>query len=109
MLLPNKWIENSIEAYLYQRTTVSQKIYWVVLAAISITLVSLPFIYVDITVQGSGIIRPAAEKTEIISPLSELVDSVFIREGSQVKKGDAILRFRTNQTDYKISYQTSRL
>lgn len=109
MLLPNKWIENSIEAYLYQRTTVSQKIYWVVLAAISITLVSLPFIYVDITVQGSGIIRPAAEKTEIISPLSELVDSVFIREGAQVKKGDAILRFRTNQTDYKISYQTSRL
>lgn len=109
MLLPNKWIENSIEAYLYQHTTVSQKIYWVVLAAISITLVSLPFIYVDITVQGSGIIRPVAEKTEIISPLSELVDSVFIREGAQVKKGDAILRFRTNQTDYKISYQTSRL
>ena len=109
MLLPNKWIENSIEAYLYQHTTVSQKIYWVVLAAISITLISLPFIYVDITVQGSGIIRPVAEKTEIISPLSELVDSVFIREGAQVKKGDAILRFRTNQTDYKISYQTSRL
>lgn len=109
MLLPNKWIENSIEAYLYQHTTVSQKIYWVVLAAISITLVSLPFIYVDITVQGSGIIRPVAEKTEIISPLSELVDSVFIREGAQVKKGDAILRFRTNQNDYKISYQTSRL
>lgn len=109
MLLPNKWIENSIEAYLYQRTTVSQKIYWVVLAAIFITLASLPFIYVDITVQGSGIIRPAAEKTEIISPLSELVDSVFIREGAQVKKGDVILRFRTHQTDYKISYQTSRL
>lgn len=109
MLLPDKWIENSIEVYLYQHTTVSQKIYWVALVAVAITLVSLPFIYVDITVQGSGIIRPIAEKTEIISPLSELVDSVFIREGAQVKKGDVILRFRSHQTDYKISYQNDRL
>lgn len=109
MLLPGKWIENSIEAYLYQRTTVSQKIYWIVLVAVSVTLLSLPFIYVDITVQGSGVIRPVAEKTEIVSPLSELVDSVFIREGAQVKRGDVILRFRTNQADYNISYQSGRL
>ena len=33
MLLPNEWIENSIETYIYQYTTKSQIIYWVVLAA----------------------------------------------------------------------------
>ena len=32
MLLPNEWIENSIETYIYQHTTKSQVIYWVVLA-----------------------------------------------------------------------------
>ena len=32
MLLPNEWIENSIETYIYQHTTKSQIIYWVVLA-----------------------------------------------------------------------------
>ena len=31
-LLPNEWIENSIEVYNYQHTTKSQAIYWVVLA-----------------------------------------------------------------------------
>ena len=108
-LLPNEWIENSIEVYNYQHTTKSQIIYWVVLAAVTVALVSLPFIYVDISVRGSGVVRPVAEKTEIASPITELVDSVYVREGSQVKKGDILLRFRTNSADYKINYQTHRL
>lgn len=62
MLLPNEFIENSIETYIYKHTTTSQKIYWVVLAAVTVALASLPFIYVDISVQGLGIIRPVAEK-----------------------------------------------
>lgn len=32
-----------------------------------------------------------------------------MHEGQQVNKGDILLRFRTNQSDYKINYQTSRL
>lgn len=54
MLLPNEWIENSIETYIYQHTTKSQIIYWVVLAAVAAAIIALPFIYVDISVQGSG-------------------------------------------------------
>ena len=109
MLLPNEWIENSIETYIYQHTTKSQVIYWIVLLAVTITLVALPFIYVDISVQGSGVVRPVAEKAEITSSITEIVDSVFVKEGEQVNKGDVILRFRTNSSDYKINYQTSRL
>ena len=108
-LLPNEWIENSIEVYNYRQTTKSQVIYWVVLAAITIALVSLPFIYVDISVRGSGVVRPVAEKTEITSPITELVDSVYVREGSRVQKGDILLRFRTSSSDYKINYQIHRL
>lgn len=109
MILPEEWIENSIETYIYQRTTKSQIIYWVVLLAITAAFVALPFIYVDISVKGNGVIRPLAEKAEIISPLTEMVDSVYVREGDKVKKGDIILRFRTYGTDHKINYQTSRL
>ena len=109
MLLPNEWIENSIETYIYQHTTKSQIIYWVVLAAVTAAIIALPFIYVDISVQGSGVVRPVAEKTEIKSAITELVDSVYVREGDQVNKGDILLRFRTNSSDYKINYQTNRL
>lgn len=109
MLLPNEWIENSIETYIYQHTSKSQIIYWIVLFAVTVTLAALPFIYVDISIQGSGVVRPVAEKAEITSSITEIVDSVFVKEGEQVNKGDVILRFRTNSSDYKINYQTNRL
>ena len=107
MLLPNEWIENSIETYIYQYTTKSQIIYWVVLAAVTAAMIALPFIYVDISVQGSGVVRPITEKTEIKSSITELIDSVYVREGDQVNKGDVLLRFRTNNSDYK-SLSTNR-
>lgn len=103
MLLPPEWIENSIETYIYQHATKSQKIYWVVLALIAGALVSLPFIYVDISVQGAGIIRPVVEKTEIKASITELVDSVFVREGTVVSKGDVILKFRTDNSGYRFA------
>ncbi len=109
MLLPNELIENSIETYIYQHTTKSQIIYWIVLAAITIAIILLPFINVDISVQGNGIVRPVSEKTEIKSPISELVENIYVHEGQNLKKGDAILRFRTNDSDYKIDYQSERL
>lgn len=109
MLLPEEWIENSIETYLYQHTTKSQIIYWVVLLTVTAAIVALPFIYVDISVQGSGVVRPMTEKTEIKAAIAELVDSVYVREGDKVNKGDVLLRFRTNNSDYKINYQNARL
>ncbi|MDR0746193.1 MAG: HlyD family secretion protein [Mediterranea sp.] len=109
MLLPPEWLENSIESYTYQQTTHSQRIYWIALIVVLAALISLPFIYVDISVQGSGVVRPIAEKTEIKAPVTELVDSVYIREGATVNKGDIILTFRTSNSDYKIAYQSNRL
>lgn len=109
MLLPNEWIENSIETYIYQHTTKSQIIYWVVLAALTATLIALPYIYVDISIQGGGVVRPITEKTEIKSAISEYVDSVFIREGQHVEKGDVLLQFRTSNADNKINYQSNRV
>jgi len=108
-LLPSELIENSIDAYIAKHPTKSQKIYWVVLVAVSIALISLPYIYVDISVQNSGVVRPAAEKTEINAPVSEFVDSVFISEGSKINKGDTILTLRANASNYKINHQQSRL
>lgn len=109
MLLPNEWIENSIETYIYQHTTKSQIIYWVVLAALTVTLIALPYIYVDISIQGGGVVRPITEKTEIKSAVTEYIDSVFVREGQQVEQGDILLCFRTNNADNKINYQSNRV
>ena len=86
-ILPEDWIDDSLENYLYHHTTKSHIIYVVVVLAVSAALISLPFIYVDITVNGSGIIRPTAERSTITAPVSEIVDSVFVHEGDKLIKG----------------------
>jgi multidrug resistance efflux pump len=109
MLLPSEFIRNSIDAYIDKHPTKSQKIYWVALAAVIIAIGALPFIYVDISVRDAGIVRPAAEKTQILSPVTEFVDSIYVSEGKTVKAGDTLLTFRANASEYKINYQQSRL
>ena len=108
-LLPSELISNSIDAYISKHPTQSQKIYWVVLVAVVVAMVSLPFIYVDVSVQDAGIVRPAAEKTEIKSSITEFVDSVYLTEGRKVNLGDTLLTFRANASNYKIQYHQNRL
>jgi len=108
-IIPSEFIKDSIDAYIAKYSTTSQKIYWVVLIAIVATLAALPFIYVDVSVQESGIIRPIAEKTEIRANITEFVDSVFVKEGQILNLGDTILTFRQSSSDYQIQYQQKRI
>ena len=103
------WIENNIETYTFQYAAKSSYIYCSILIFITIIIIALPFIYVDISIQEYGIIRPITEKTELKSTMTELVESVFINEGEKIKKGDTILIFRTTQSDYQINLQKNRL
>nr|WP_235899262.1 HlyD family efflux transporter periplasmic adaptor subunit [Hallella mizrahii] len=71
-------------------------------------IVLLPFIYVDVSVEGTGNVRPKTERSTIIAPVTEIVDEVYVKEGDAVVKGQPILKFRTDNTDVKINYQRSQ-
>jgi len=108
-IIPSEFIKDSIDSYIANYSTTSQKIYWVVLIAVVAVLISLPFIYVNVSVQESGIIRPVAEKTEIRANITELVDSVYVKEGQAVNAGDTILVFRQSYPEYQIQYRQKRI
>lgn len=109
MLLSDEWLNNSIEAYIHSIKPTSQSIYWSILISIICIIIALPFIYIDISIQSYGIIRPITEKTEIKSMITELVDSVYTREGNKIRKGDTILQFRINELTHETNYQNKRL
>lgn len=109
ILLPPEWIENSIENYIYHQTTKSQIVYWIVLATIALSIILLPFIYVDVSVQSIGIVRPITETTEIKATVSEIISEVYVHEGQKVKKGELLLRFRSSSPHEKIQYQEKLL
>ena len=69
-------------------------IYWLILLMVISIMVSLPFIYLDISVKSQGIIRPKDEKTELKSFVSTTIDSIYCKEGDTVKKGDVIIQLR---------------
>lgn len=87
IFLSDKVIENSIEAYLPHVTVKSQIIYIVVILTLILALASLPFIYVNVNIQSSGIIRPIAEKTEIKTLVAGRIDQILVRNGQYVTKG----------------------
>ena len=107
--IPSEFIKDSIDSYIAQYSTTSRKIYWAVLIAVVVAFIALPFIYVNVSVQEPGVIRPVAEKTEIRSNITELVDSVFVKEGQTVSAGDTILVFRQSAPECQIQYQQKRI
>ena len=108
-ILPSEFINNGIDVYLAKHTATSWKIYWLAILIVIVSLISLPFIYVDVSVQESGIIRPVVEKTEIRSSITEWVDSVYVKEGQKLYQGDTILTFLQANPDFQIEYQQKRL
>lgn len=98
--------ENSADVYLYKHRVRSNIIYIIALATIVIAISLLPVIYVDITVSALGNIRPISEKTMVTASVTEIVDSVYVREGQEIQKGDIILTQRTLKIQNQQEYRT---
>ena len=103
-IIPSNLLETLTEYHLFKNTSKSQAIYIVIVFSILTIAVALPFIYVNITVQGIGIIRPVIEKTEVKSVISGIVSEVMIKEGESVKAGQTLIKFFSNNIDSKINY-----
>jgi multidrug resistance efflux pump len=109
MLLPQEYINDSAESYFYKNRIPSLVIYWTFLVVVVVVLILLPFIYIDISLSSSGFVRPKSEITTLISPVSEVVEKTYFNEGDEIHKGDVLLTFRTEKSDYKIHYDKSIL
>ena len=101
-IFPTESIDFSEEYHLAENTVKSQVIYSVIVLSVIAFLLSLPYIYVDITMQADGLIRPKSEKTEIKTITSGIVTNIFISEGQEVRKGDTLLTLRDNNVKSKI-------
>ena len=106
--LTHEWVLDNVDTYLYRKRPKRRIVYLTVLAAVSAVIISLPFVYVDITVQSGGVVRPNGEISIITSPMTETVERVCAKEGDKLRKGDEILRFRTSSPDGRIRYQQDR-
>ena len=107
-IFPVEITEHSVEQHWADHSTRSQVIYISLLAFVIVAIASLPFIYVNISVQSSGLIRPMAEKTEVKSPTTGKVAEVLVRDNQSVKKGQPLLTLQTDLIDQQVSFNEQR-
>jgi len=102
-LFPSDIIQSTVEAYLPKVAVRSQLIYTLILLSIFGILVSLPFVFIDISVQSNGIIRTVSEKTEIKSLISGTVKAVNVSENQNVRQNSTLFVVATDYFDTKLN------
>ena len=102
-MLSMEHISNSSISYLPSLRTRYHLIYWVIMIAIIGSLFASKFVYTDIYVSSSGVIRPATERTEIRSLVSGIVDSIFLKDGDLVEKDQLVIKVKDLHTADKLN------
>jgi len=90
-LVPLDNEENLFETFWVKNSIKSQIIYITILLILIGGFVGMFFIKVNVTIHGTGIIRPELEKTEIKTLCSGIVNWVGIKEGDFVFGGQEII------------------
>ncbi|MBN1925153.1 MAG: hypothetical protein JW798_04895 [Prolixibacteraceae bacterium] len=98
-LFPPEIIEHTTESYFAKYSKGTRVIYVVVLLALLAAWAVTPFIKVDITTQGRGIIRSSQENNALHAAVYAKVQKVFLQENQAVSAGDTLVVLCTNEID----------
>ncbi|MBQ4801738.1 HlyD family efflux transporter periplasmic adaptor subunit [Aquimarina sp. MMG015] len=108
-LFPKEIIENTVEVHQFKHRNRSKVIYGLILAAILIAFILLPFIKVDIYTTARGMLKPSKERIAITPLQSGKVVYVDLLDNQQVKKGDTLLMTNREILDEKIQLSTTTI
>ncbi|GLU55967.1 HlyD family secretion protein [Dyadobacter frigoris] len=105
---PADVLENSIENYLPRVAVRSQWIYTITILAVIMTLFSLPFLYIDISVPSNGNLRTKNEKTELRSLVNGVIQNALVNENQSVKKGEILYEINSQELSTKSQLNTDQ-
>lgn len=102
-LLPSETLQDSTYTWLPSIRVKTQIVYVFTIVFLAAALISLPFIKVDVSANGSGLVRPVAEKNELHCFMSGTIAEVLVTEGQHVEKGQLLVRMQQDINDNKLS------
>jgi HlyD family secretion protein len=101
-LFPIEIQEYTVQNFYKRRQVTSKIIYAIIIFLFAGIIISLPFIYVDVTTQSRGVVRSAGENNGIQSAIYAEIDKTVLFENKNVKKGDTLIWFKTEELDEQI-------
>jgi len=90
-LIPSSISNQTLEAYLVKISARSRIIYWIIIGTVVALIASLPYIFVDVSVQARGYFQSDIEKQVVYTPFQGKVRYTSVRNGERVEKGDTLL------------------
>ena len=84
-------------------------VYWAAMLLCASALISLPIVHVDVSVQASGRVRPAVERSSIVARTAGFVSSVRVRDNDLVKAGDTLLTLESQALQAKWDFNRTQL
>jgi HlyD family secretion protein len=96
-------LENSVENLIAKNRVKSFSFYGIVLLLLLATLCSLPFIFVDVSSQARGIVRPAGDNVPIVSLVSGNIIRLHMKNNLRVKRGDTLLLVDAQSIDSQVA------
>ena len=109
MIFPPEIINDTTESLFAKHTTRSKVIYMTVVVAIAVVLVSLPFIYVEISTQARGIIRTPFENNQLQTVVYGEIVQINIAENTEVDKGDTLLILNSEHIQEQINRKEEKI
>lgn len=95
---------------LYNNLTSYSAIYLILICLIILFLASFHIIKATISIKTNGVIRPINERSELKPSLSGIIDSILIKEGDSVVKGQLLatikkgnINSRLNQNNFEMT------
>ncbi|WP_439183101.1 HlyD family secretion protein [Carboxylicivirga taeanensis] len=108
-IFPPEIAVHSIEAHFQRHSQRFRWVYVFLLTMIIIAIIVLPFISIELTTQGRGIIRTPVENSQIQSFLAGQVLSCHLSEGCQVLMGDTLVELRADHLTEQIELSKKQL
>ncbi len=107
-LFPQEIIEQTTQHHFWQHSIRSQVLYSSVLCSLVAALAVLPFLYVDVSVSGRGIIRPISERKMLTSPVSGKVAEWRLQENDEITKGTVVAEIESPLLVKRMDYNRHR-
>ncbi|MGL5771693.1 MAG: HlyD family secretion protein [Bacteroidales bacterium] len=107
--LPIGFLDDSVQALDAKRRTKTRIIYTVVVCAVLCFLCSLPFIYIDVSIQSRGFVNSSQRNNLIQSAINAKIEQIYILENRSVKATDTLIILNTDEIDVQLNRLYKRI
>ena len=102
-LIPAELGPDTVESLYAGRWLDRPVIYWAVLGASLLGMITAPLIKIDVSISAAGMVRPVGERCELQTPIAGLISQVLAHDNDCVQAGQPLVVLQSCDVDERLS------